>query len=97
MAKNFAQLRAGLSAQAQAQEKAQTLLAEMPLNEIVEEIHHVRQQHTALFNDDLDQIIDDLRLGQKQHVAEGWVLIKRTMLPVGAPHLALQRTRFACH
>ncbi|HAS50868.1 MAG TPA: transcriptional regulator [Gammaproteobacteria bacterium] len=36
MAKNFARLRVGMSlqAQAQAQEKAQVLLAEMPLNEL---------------------------------------------------------------
>lgn len=65
------------------------------IDEIVEEIHHIRQQHSTLFNHDPDQIIADLRLGQAQHVVEGWVLTKAMTLPIDVPYLTLQRTRFA--
>lgn len=64
-------------------------------DEIIEEIHAVRQQHAAQFDYNLDRIIDDLRAGQDKHVADGWPLIKApNVLPV-MPNSALQRIRFA--
>lgn len=62
-------------------------------DEIVDEIHRIRQQHAARFGFDSDRIIDDLRLSQEKHVAEGWILVHADdALPANA---ALQRTRFA--
>lgn len=64
-------------------------------DEIIEEIHHVRKKHIAMFDYDLDQIIDDLRASQEKHVVDGWVLIKASTLPDVMPNFALQRMRFA--
>jgi len=64
-------------------------------DEIVDEIHTIRQQHADRFNFDIDRIIDDLRAGQEKHAAEGWPLRKALdTLPVN-PNSVLQRTRFA--
>jgi hypothetical protein len=68
----------------------------MPLtDEIVDEIHAVRQQHAARFDFDIDRIIDDLRVGQEKHAAEGWPLRQAPDTPLVNPNAALQRSRFA--
>ena len=68
----------------------------MPLtDEIVDEIHTVRQQHAARFDFDIDRIIDDLCVGQEKHAAEGWPLRKAPDTPPINPNSALQRSRFA--
>ena len=64
-------------------------------DEIVDEIHSIRQQHAARFDFDIDRIIDDLRVGQEKHAAEGWPLRKAPDTPPVNPNSALQRTRFA--
>lgn len=64
-------------------------------DEIIEEIHLVRQKHIAMFDYDFDQIVDDLRASQEKHVADGWVLIKASTSPKVMPNFVLQRMRFA--
>lgn len=64
-------------------------------DEIVDEIHSIRQQHAAGFDFDIDRIIDDLRLGQEKRAAEGWPLCNASDTPPVNSNSALQRTRFA--
>ena len=64
-------------------------------DEIVDEIHSIRQQHAARFDFDINRIIGDLRIGQEKHAAEGWPLRKASDTPSINPNCVLQRTRFA--
>lgn len=62
-------------------------------DELVAEIHAVRQSHAASFDHDLNKIIDDLRAGQDKHTADGWQILKAPeKLPVAAGAV-LQRLR----
>ncbi|WP_230968578.1 hypothetical protein [Nostoc sp. WHI] len=42
-------------------------------DEIVEEIHRIREEYAKLFNHNLDAIFADL---QKQQVESGWEIVK---------------------
>ena len=64
-------------------------------DEIVDEIHAVRLQHAASFDNDMERILDDLASSQQGRVAQGWQLIKSSKLPTAQAESPLQRTRFA--
>ena len=64
-------------------------------DEIVDEIHAVRLQHAASFDNDMERILDDLASSQQPRVAQGWQLIKTSKLPAAHTDSSLQRTRFA--
>ena len=63
-------------------------------DEIVDEIHAVRLQHAASFDNDMDRILDDLAASQQSRVAQGWLLIKSPDTPSNHTDSTLQRARF---
>lgn len=63
-------------------------------DEIVDEIHAVRLQHAASFDNDMDSILDDLVASQQSRVAQGWPLVKSPDAPSNHPDSPLQRARF---
>jgi hypothetical protein len=58
-------------------------------DDIIEEIHAVRQEHAARFAHDIGRIVDDLQAGQEKHVAEGWKLIKAPTAPPAHPDFSI--------
>ncbi len=64
-------------------------------DEIVDEIHAVRLQHAALFDYDIERIVDDLRVSQEKRVTEGWLLVTRPDTPTESGDSALHMSRFS--
>ena len=64
-------------------------------DEIIEEIHSVRQQHAARFDYDINRILDDLRASQEKHVSEGWPLSIVSEVPPVSAGSALRHGRVA--
>ena len=65
----------------------------MKLDEILAEVHRVRDTHAEKFNFDLQAIFEDLKASESKRIAEGHAAIATPFqLPTSSP--ALQRTRF---
>ncbi len=64
-------------------------------DEIVDEIHALRLQHAAGFDNNMARILDDLCASQQSRVAQGWLVIKTIDSPSEQAGASLQRSRFA--
>ena len=62
-------------------------------DEIIDEIHAVRQEHAACFDFDIERIIADLRRSERMNTAQGWPLVQAR--EGSSPNMAVQRIRFA--
>jgi hypothetical protein len=51
-------------------------------DEIIDEVHAIRQAHGASLDFDIQKIIADLRHTEQRHTEQGWPLVRSPMEPV---------------
>jgi len=64
-------------------------------DEIIEEVHAVKDALGAKFNYDLRLMYEDIKRGEAELRAAGFDLVLPPQNPANLPNTALQRTRFA--
>lgn len=62
---------------------------------ILDEVRAIRDQHTRSMGCDLDRIYADLKSGEAQHAAEGWIVVPPPASSPPESDQKLQRIRFA--
>jgi hypothetical protein len=65
----------------------------MKTDEIITEVHAVRDAHAAQFNFDVQAIFNDLQASEAKRIAQGHPYVSEPFA-VPLPSAALQRTRF---
>jgi hypothetical protein len=67
----------------------------MMTDEIMREVHAIKDAIGAKYGNDLDALFNEIQLGEARLKAAGVQILPPPANPKGLPNTALQRTRFA--
>lgn len=63
-------------------------------DEIIDEIHAIRLEHSTRFDFDMERILADLKQSEQAHTEQGWPLIHAQEMPLPS-ETQTHRIRFA--